>query len=78
MTLKLQGAVAGNLDQLPEYQNVAVNIDRLYSRGGRAVLHRRPRSSLGHVDDEKGKVWSAILQADYVNASVFTRLHGTL
>jgi hypothetical protein len=75
MTLKLQGVVAGNLDQLPQYQNVAVNIDRLYS-GEAELSYTDVRSSLGHVDDEKGKVWSAIFQTDVANASVFARLFG--
>ena len=75
MTLTLQGVVAGNLDQLPQYQNVAVKIDRLYS-GEAELSYTDVRSSLGHVDDEKGTVWSATLHTDDVNASVFTRLFG--
>src|SRR6185436_1994155 len=31
VTLKLEGGIQGNLDQLPEYQNVAVKVDRLVS-----------------------------------------------
>jgi hypothetical protein len=75
MTLKLQGVAAGNLDQLPQYQNVAVTVDRLYS-GEAELSYTDVRSSLGHVDDEKGHLWSAVLQTDYVNAAVFTRLFG--
>lgn len=75
MTLRLQGAAAGNLDQLPQYQNVAVKVDRLYS-GEAELSYTNVRSSLGHVDDEKGQVWSTVFQTDYVNASVFTRLFG--
>jgi hypothetical protein len=54
---------------------VAVAIDRLYSAEA-ALAYTDVRSSLGHVDDEKGQVWSAVLQTDYVNASLFTRLFG--
>lgn len=75
LTLKLQGTAAGNLDQLPQYQNVAVTVDRLYS-GEAELSYTNVRSSLGHVDDEKGHLWSAVLQTDYVNSSVFTRLFG--
>ena len=75
MTLTLQGVAAGNLDQLPQYQNVAVKVDRLYS-GEAELSYTNVRSSLGHVDDEKGQVWSTVFQTDYVNASVFTRLFG--
>jgi hypothetical protein len=75
MTLKLQGAAAGNLDQLPQYQNIAVKVDRLYS-GEAELSYTDVRSSLGHVDDEKGQLWSAVFQTDYANASLFTRLFG--
>lgn len=75
MTLRLQGVAAGNLDQLPQYQNVAVNVDRLYS-GEAELSYSDVRSSLGHVDDEKGQRGSAVFQTDYVNSSVFTRLFG--
>jgi hypothetical protein len=75
MTLTLQGVAAGNLDQLPQYQNVAVAIDRLYSAEAE-LSYTHVRSSLGHVDDEKGRLWSAVLQTDYVNRSLFTRLFG--
>lgn len=75
MTLKLQGAVAGNLDQLPQYQNVAVKVDRLYSAEAE-LSYSDVRSSLGHVDDEKGRLWSAVFQTDHVNGAVFTRLFG--
>jgi len=60
---------------LPQAQNVAVQVDRLYS-GEAELAYTDVRSSLGHVDDEKGRVWSAVLQSDYVNASAFTRLFG--
>jgi hypothetical protein len=35
------------------------------------------RSSLGHVDDERGRVWTAELDGDYVNSSMFFRAHAT-
>jgi DNA-binding beta-propeller fold protein YncE len=75
LTLTLQGVAAGNLDQLPQYQNVAVAIDRLYSAEAE-LSYTDVRSSLGHVDDEKGRLWSTVLQTDYVNRSLFTRLFG--
>jgi hypothetical protein len=75
LTLTLQGVVAGNLDQLPQYQNVAVTVDRLYSAEAE-LSYTDVRSSLGHVDDEKGHLWSAVVQTDYANASAFTRLFG--
>jgi hypothetical protein len=75
LTLTLKGVAAGHLDQLPQYQNVAVAVDRLYS-GEAELSYSDVRASLGHVDDEKGQTWSTVFQTDYVNASVFTRLFG--
>jgi hypothetical protein len=75
LTLTLEGVAAGNLDQLPQYQNVPVAIDRLYS-GEAELSYTDVRSSLGHVDDEKGRTWSAAVQTDFVNRSLFTRVFG--
>ena len=75
MTLAIQGTVAGSLDRLPQYQNIAVAIDRLYSADAE-LAYTDVRSSLGHVDDEKGRAWSAVAHTDYVNSTAFTRLFG--
>jgi hypothetical protein len=75
MTLSIEATAAGNLDQLPEYQNVAVDVDRLYSSEVE-LAYSDVRSSLGHVDDEKGRVWSATAHGDYVNSRAFTRFFG--
>jgi hypothetical protein len=76
MTLEIKGRVAGNLDQLPEYQNVPVKVDRLVSFSA-TLRNTFVRSSLGHVDDERGRVWTAELDGDYVNSSMFFRAHAT-
>ena len=76
MTLELKGRVAGNLDQLPEYQNIPVSVDHLVSFQA-TLKDSFLRSSLGHVDDEKGRLWSTQLEADYVNSATFVRLHAT-
>jgi hypothetical protein len=75
LTLKVDGQLAGNLDQLPEYQNVPVNVDRLFSIES-DLSYTSARSSLGSVDDEKGRRWSLILREDVVSGSTFTRVHG--
>jgi hypothetical protein len=77
LTLQVEGRAAGRLDQLPEYQNVPVKVDELYSLNANLAF-TNVRSSLGHVDDEKGVTWSLSARNDYVNSSLFTRLHGTL
>jgi hypothetical protein len=75
LTLKVEATAAGNLDRLPAFQNVAVDVDRLYSAKAE-LAYTDVRSSLGHVDDEKGHLWSATAHADYVNARTFLRLFG--
>lgn len=76
LTLTVDGRVAGDLDQLPEYQNVAVRVDRLYSFGA-AVAYSDVRSSLGSVDDEKGVRWSLISRNELVESSLYSRVHAT-
>ena len=76
LTLEVKGSAAGNLDQLPEYQNIAVHVNRLYSFETK-LAYSYLRSSLGHVDDEKGHTWSAVFHADDVESKVFTRMYGT-
>ena len=75
MTLTIEGTAAGNLDQLPQYQNVPVDVDRLYSADA-VLAYSDVRSSLGHVDDEKGRLWSARLHADYADRRVVTQVSG--
>ena len=77
LNLTIEGRVAGELDQLPQYQNVPVKVDRLMSLNAE-LEYSFLRSSLGHVDDEKGRKASLSYESDYVNSSYFTRIHGTL
>jgi hypothetical protein len=76
MTLEVKGRVAGNLDQLPQYQNVPVIVDQLISASAK-LTSSYLRSSLGHVDDEKGRLWTTAIEADYVNSQAFARLYAT-
>jgi hypothetical protein len=66
MDLELDGAAYGGLDQVPGYQNVASPYSKLFQ--ARAKLHyENVRSSLGHVDDEKGVTWEVVAASNYVN-----------
>ncbi|HSL24142.1 MAG TPA: hypothetical protein VK886_21590 [Vicinamibacterales bacterium] len=67
---------SGNLDRLPQYQNIAVEVDRLFSAEA-SLTGTDVRSSLGHVDDEKGHRWSVVVGADRAAADWFGRVHGT-
>jgi hypothetical protein len=76
MTLTVDGSIAGDLDQLPEYQNIPVRVERLYSIGGQ-LAYTDVRSSLGSVDDEKGKRWSLASRTDVVQSLPYTRAYAT-
>jgi hypothetical protein len=75
LTLNVEGRVAGHLDQLPEYQNVAIAINSLVTLDA-SLAFSSVRSSLGHVDDEKGRVWEIESQTDVVHGDALTRVHG--
>jgi len=76
LTLTVEGRVSGHLDQLPEYQNVSVQVSDLFSFGG-ALSYTDVRSSLGNVDDEKGFQWSVTSRNTVVASSLFSRVHAT-
>jgi hypothetical protein len=75
MTLKVDGRFAGNHEQLPEYQNVAVSVNRLLTVVG-DLSYSYLRSSLGKVDDEKGQLWSIVVREDAVASTLFTKVRG--
>ena len=76
LTLNVGGNVAGHLDQLPQYQNVAVQVERLYTVDA-DLSYTNVRSSLGNVDDEKGHRWSLVTRSDVANRELFSKVHGT-
>ena len=67
---------AGNLDRLPQYQNVAIDVEHLFAVDA-TLRGRDVRSSLGRVDDEKGIRWSVTTDANLAAGSWFSRTHGT-
>jgi hypothetical protein len=76
LELDVSGSIAGNLDQLPEYQNVAVDVDRLYSFDAK-LSYTNVRNSLGSVDDETGTRSAAVVQGRIVDGTTVPRLYGT-
>jgi hypothetical protein len=58
---------AGNLDRLPAYQNIAVDVTRLLAVDA-TLTGSNLRGSLGHVDKEKGWRWSTTVQADHAES----------
>jgi len=75
LTLDVRGQVSGNLDQLPEYQNVPVHVTTLSTITG-DLAYANVRSSLGSVDDEAGARWSVIATGDRANGAFFERVRG--
>lgn len=76
LDLDIEGRVAGNLDRLPEYQNVAVDVDRLLTFEAR-LAYSDIRNSLGNVDDETGRRWSIVLHSQHVEGTAIPKMHGT-
>jgi hypothetical protein len=76
LDLKVDGRFAGLLDQLPQYQNVPVVVNKLLSLSA-DLNYSFTRSSLGAVDTEKGQRAGLFFRSDYVNKAYFTRIHTT-
>jgi hypothetical protein len=74
IVLSLDGNYYGNLDRLPDYQNVAATFDKLFTVRAKLGYSNR-RSSLGHVDDEKGEAWQLVAQNNYVNGKAIPSFH---
>src|SRR5258705_3178748 len=53
----IEGTFAGQLDRLPEFQNIAVQVDRLATLEAK-LSYSDVRKSLGYVDDEAGRKWT--------------------
>jgi len=64
-----------NLDRLPRYQNIDVTFDTLTTFLA-DLNYSHVRSSLGHVDDEKGFKWRMIAGAEYVNGDTIPKFAG--
>ena len=76
LELDLSGSVAGNLDRLPDYQNIPVEVNSLVTLKA-ALAYTYVRNSLGYVDEETGRKWSLELTTDVADGEAFPRLHGT-
>jgi hypothetical protein len=63
----------GDLERLPDFQNVAATFDKLLSVRT-SLDYRYVRKSLGAVDDEKGVRWQLNAPANYVNSKFIPAL----
>jgi hypothetical protein len=76
LELAVDGTIAGGLDRLPEYQNVAAAIDRLFQLQAK-LTYTDVRKSLGYVDDERGQRWSATISGERANGATVPQIYGT-
>jgi hypothetical protein len=76
LELTLDGSLSGNLDRLPDFQNVPVEVNELFTVYAR-LDYTDVRGSLGHVDDEKGKKASLVLRGDHVDGGMVPKVYGT-
>jgi hypothetical protein len=77
LELELDGSYSGNLDRLPEYQNVPVEVTRLVTLDARLAFSD-VRNSLGYVDDETGTKWAVHSQAYYVDGTFVPRVRANV
>jgi hypothetical protein len=74
--LETDAMFAANLDRLPQYQNIVVDVDRLFAFEA-TLKGEDMRSSLGRVDDEKGRRWTVTVDGTRAAGSWAQRTHGT-
>ena len=68
---------AGDIDRLPQYQNIEVDVDRLFTFES-ILKGSNIRSSLGRVDDEKGMQWSMAVDGTRAAGEWYAQTHGTV
>jgi len=76
LTLDVDANQWGNLDQLPAYQNVAVEIDRL-SLIDAKLAFSDVRRSLAAVDAESGTLWNLEAQGALVDRAPFSSVRAS-
>ena len=77
MELDVGGRFGANLDRLPQFQNVAIDVNRLLTLHA-TLTDSDLRSSLGHVDDETGHKWVLAAEGDEVDGTFVPRFLGEI
>ena len=75
LNYSITGAYWGDLDTLPDYQDVPVNIDR-YATLGASLDYSNLRRTIGAVDAEKGTAWSLRARMNHVDSELLPALFG--
>jgi hypothetical protein len=63
----------GGLERVPDYQNVDVSFEELYT-GTAHLQYKNLRKTIGGVEHEKGVVWNLSSINNYVNGEIFPRI----
>lgn len=66
----------GNLETLPDFQNVASSFDKFLTASA-SFNYKYLRTSLGAVDYEKGFSWQIVSGNNYVNKKLFPRIYSS-
>jgi hypothetical protein len=75
MEYLIRAAMYGDLDRLPEYQNIAASFDK-YIMIGADLKSSYLRKSLGGVDYEAGNSWQLSARNSLVNGTHYPRVFG--
>jgi hypothetical protein len=67
----------GNLERLPDYQNVIATYDK-FLNAGLNLSYQDLRSSLGAVDYEKGYKWRISSNNNYVIKTLYPHIYGNM
>ena len=76
LTLALDGSFSGNLDRLPGFQNVPIDVKRLGIVDAE-LSYSDTRKSLGAVDAETGTLWTIAAQGSRPDQSLFGHVRGS-
>jgi hypothetical protein len=75
--LNVDATYYGNLERLPDYQNIPTDFDSTFSTRAR-LRYSDLRHSLGNVDEEKGYRWDLVFAGDRVKGESFPKFHSGL
>ena len=64
----------GNLERLPDYQNISTSFNKLFNIGA-SFSYKNEVASLGAVDNEKGFKWNIGLNNEFVRSTVYPQIH---
>jgi hypothetical protein len=77
LDLTLGASYSGNLDRLPAYQNIEVDVTKLAAVDAK-LTYTNTTGSMGRVDDEKGTRAQLYAEADVVDGNAVFGMYGTL